>query len=128
MQAEQTDTAPMSDFCARFHRVSGMIGKRWAPSILRVLLVRPRRFNELLHSIPGISDRLLTERLRDLEESGLVLREVTHGRPVQVEYSLTEPGRDLGHVVVALREWTEKWMPSEGWPLPSAGLAATPQD
>jgi len=93
-----------------------MIGKRWAPSILRVLLVHPRRFNELLHSIPGISDRLLTERLRELEESGLVRRTVTHQRPVQVEYSLTAPGRDLGHVIVALRAWTDKWVPQEGWP------------
>lgn len=108
----------MSDYCARYHRAAEMIGRRWAPSILRALLVRPRRFNELLHAIPGLSDRLLTERLRELEEAGLVQRTVRPGRPVQVEYSLTEPGQDLGKVVAALREWTNRWMPPEGWPSP----------
>lgn len=107
---------PMPEYCARYHRASELIGRRWAPSVLRALLVRPHRFNELLHTIPGISDRLLTERLRDLEEAGLVRRHVSQGRPVVVEYSLTQPGTDLGHVVVALRDWTLRWMPADGWP------------
>ncbi|RYG42430.1 transcriptional regulator [bacterium] len=107
----------MPEYCSRYHRASEMVGRRWAPSILRALLVRPHRFNELLHTIPGVSDRLLTERLRDLEEAGLVLRHVSTGRPVYVEYSLTEAGADLGRVVGALRDWAIRWMPPEGWPV-----------
>jgi DNA-binding HxlR family transcriptional regulator len=90
-----------------------MIGRRWAASVLRALLVKPRRFNELLHTIPGLSDRLLTERLRDLEEAGLVKRSLAAGH---VEYCLTAAGRDLGQVVSALRSWVQEWMPAEGWP------------
>lgn len=118
LPAELAEEAPMPEFCARYHRAAEMLGRRWAPSVLRALLVRPHRFNELLHAIPGLSDRLLTERLRDLEQAGLVSRNVLAGRPVQVEYALTEPGRDLSQVIVALREWTNRWMPTEGWPQP----------
>ncbi len=107
---------PFSEYCSRYHRASEMLGRRWAPSILRALLVKPQRFNELLHIVQGVSDRLLTERLRDLEEAGLVHRHVSTGRPVVVEYSLTEAGQDLGQVVDALRNWVVKWMPTEGWP------------
>lgn len=110
------EEVPLTDYCSRYHRASELIGRRWAPSIIRALLVKPHRFNELLHTVKGVSDRLLTERLRELEEAGLVRRSVSTGRPVVVEYSLTAPGHDLGHVVTAMREWVVKWMPSEGWP------------
>jgi DNA-binding HxlR family transcriptional regulator len=92
-----------------------MIGRKWASSILRTLLIKPRRFNEILHAIPGLSDRLLTERLRDLEEAGLVRRTLAAGT-AHVEYDLTPAGQGLGHVVTALRSWVEEWMPPEGWP------------
>ena len=118
MSVQTEAEKPLTDFCSRYHRASEMLGRRWAPSIIRALLVKPQRFNELLHIVQGVSDRLLTERLRDLEEAGLVRRTVSTGRPVVVEYSLTEAGRDLGQVVTAMREWVVKWMPTEGWPTP----------
>jgi DNA-binding HxlR family transcriptional regulator len=106
----------MSEYCSRYQRSTELIGRRWASSVLRVLLLHPRRFNEILHAIPGLSDRLLSERLRDLEEAGLVTKTLASGQGAHVEYALTEPGRDLGQVVVALRGWVDKWMPQEGWP------------
>ncbi len=112
----EVDGPPLTDYCARYHRAAELIGRRWASSILRVLIVKPRRFNELLHAIPGLSDRLLTERLRDLEEAGLVQRSPTTSPGAFVEYRLTPAGTSLGQVVAALKSWVEEWMPAEGWP------------
>jgi DNA-binding HxlR family transcriptional regulator len=113
---EGVEEPPLTEYCSRYHRAAELIGRRWASSILRALLVRPRRFGELMHAIPGLSDRLLSERLRDLEEAGLVKRSVAAGHGAHVEYGLTAAGRDLGQVVNALRSWVQEWMPAEGWP------------
>lgn len=101
---------PLSAFCPRYHRAIELIGRRWMGAILRVLVGGPRRYNELLGAIPGISDRLLTERLRELESEGLAARQVQPGPPVQVWYALTEPGRDLEGAVRAVSTWAERWL------------------
>ncbi|MBW7884366.1 MAG: helix-turn-helix transcriptional regulator [Caldilineaceae bacterium] len=85
-------------------------------AILFVLMRGPHRFNELLAAIPGISDRLLTQRLRELEEQGLVVRHVVASSPVRVEYELTEAGRDLEEVVLAILNWGYKWLPAPDQP------------
>lgn len=77
---------------------------------MRVLLRGPRRFNELLAAIPGISDRLLTERLRELEAEDVVERRVLPGPPVRVEYELTVKGQELEGVIRALSTWAERWV------------------
>ena len=82
-----------------------LIGLRWAGSVLWRLLGGPRRFNDLLHGIEGISDRVLTERLRDLGEAGLVTREVDAGPPVRVSYGLTGRGESLRGVLEAVEAW-----------------------
>jgi DNA-binding HxlR family transcriptional regulator len=105
--------APMRPYCARYHRAIEILGRRWTGSILRVLLMGPHRFNEILTSIPGLSDRLLTERLRQLEEEALVVRQVSTDRPVQVAYQLTDRGHDLQKVVRAIKEWADRWMGDE---------------
>jgi DNA-binding HxlR family transcriptional regulator len=102
----------LSDFCPRYHHAVELIGRRWTGVILRMLLRGPRRFNELLAAIPGLSDRLLTDRLRELEAEGLVVRRVLPGPPVRVEYELTDPGQDLGESVRAISIWAEKWLPA----------------
>lgn len=79
---------------------------------MRVLIEGPRRFNELLVAVPGLSDRLLSERLRELESQGLVSRRVLTGPPIKVEYELTESGRDLEAAVKAIGTWAEKWIPA----------------
>src|SRR5690242_15669139 len=83
-----------SKVCARFHHAVELIGRRWSGAIISVMLREgPQCFNELLSSIPGLSDRLLTERLRELESEGLVRRTVIPGPPVRVSYDLTEAGK-----------------------------------
>jgi DNA-binding HxlR family transcriptional regulator len=93
-----------------------LIGRRWSGVIVRALLGGPRHFNALLALIPGLSDRLLTERLRELEGAGVVARRVLAGRPVRVAYELTAAGRALGPVVIALADWAEAWLPRDGGP------------
>ena len=96
--------------CPRFHRAVELIGRRWTGAIIRVLLSGPRRFNELLASIPGISDRLLTERLRELESEELITRTVEAGSPVKVVYKLTCAGAELKAPLDALGTWAERWL------------------
>lgn len=86
-----------------------MLGRRWTGVIIYMLLQKPHRFNELQSSVHGISDRLLTERLRELEENGLVERRVIPDSPVRVEYLLTEAGRDAHEIVAATYRWANKW-------------------
>lgn len=115
MPTKQSNTAtelPDTDgsLCPRFHRAVELIGRRWTGAIVRMLLGGPRRFNELLAAIPGISDRLLTERLRELEAEGLVTRQVEPESPVKVVYSVTCAGAELQAPMDALGRWAERWI------------------
>src|SRR6202140_2204641 len=101
---------PPGGFCPRFHRAVELIGRRWTGAIVRVLMGAPQRFNELLNTVPGLSDRLLSERLRELEGEGLVRREVDPGPPVCVTYHLTQSGSSLEPVIASLGSWAERWM------------------
>jgi DNA-binding HxlR family transcriptional regulator len=96
--------------CTRFHHAVELIGRRWSGAIISSMMKRPQCFNEFLTVVPGLSDRLLTERLRELESEGLVRRTVIAGPPVRVSYELTESGRDLEPVIEALTKWAEKWV------------------
>jgi DNA-binding HxlR family transcriptional regulator len=95
--------------CPDFHAAIELVGRRWAGAILWALSERPRYFAELGASVPGISDRLLSRRLRELEASGLVARKVQEGNPPRVSYSLTEKGRALEPVLAALQDWARSW-------------------
>jgi len=86
-----------------------LIGRRWLGAIVRVLVSGPARFNEILAAIPGLSDRLLTERLRELEHAGLVTRTVSPDRPVRVTYELTCQGQTLDTVMEEISTWAERW-------------------
>ena len=97
-------------FCPRFHQAVELIGKRWTGAILRLLFTGPHRFNEVLAGVPGLSDRLLSERLRELEAEELVVRHVFTGPPIRSEYELTERGRDLEPVIRDISTWAEKWI------------------
>ncbi len=98
-----------SSHCAPFHRAVELIGKRWTGAILRVLLQRPRRFSDFSEEIPDLSDRLLSERLKELEELGLVQREVRDTRPPQVSYRLTSKGMALRQTLGSLDQWAHRW-------------------
>jgi len=97
----------LSGFCPRFHHAVELIGRRWTGAIVRALCGGSLRFNELLSTIPGLSDRLLTERLRELEREHIVSRVVVPGPPVRVQYSLNERGIELEPIIRALGEWAE---------------------
>lgn len=97
------------EVCPHFHAAIELIGKRWTGAIVWALTERPMRFGELIKVVPGLSDRLLSQRLRELEEEGLVEREVQAGTPVRVTYSLTELGRELGPSIRELRIWAQRW-------------------
>jgi DNA-binding HxlR family transcriptional regulator len=101
------------DYSASFQRAIELIGKRWTGAVVRALLPQPARFNQLLTGIPGISDRVLTERLRELETEGIVERLVDPGPPVRVSYRLTAHGRALEPVMAALSQWAEGWTTSQ---------------
>jgi DNA-binding HxlR family transcriptional regulator len=97
-------------FCPRFHHAVELIGRRWSGAIINAMLPGPQCFNELMAIVPGLSDRLLTERLREFESEGLVERTVITGPPIRVSYKLTRSGKDLEPVIVALSKWAEKWI------------------
>ncbi len=98
------------EFCPYYHQAVELIGKRWTGAILRELLHGRHRFTELRSAIPGLSDRLLSERLKELEREGIVVREVFAEVPVRVEYRLTEKGLALERAVGAISEWAEEWL------------------
>lgn len=100
----------LTTFCPRYQHAVELLGRRWIGAIVRALMTDPRRFNELLATIPGLSDRLLTERLRELEREGLVRRRVAELRPVRVSYELTESGRSLDPVIRTIADWAERWV------------------
>jgi len=95
--------------CPHFHHAIELIGKRWTGAIVCALTERPMRYAELGKAVPGLSDRLLSQRLRELEEEGLVERQVEAGTPVRVIYSLTEAGQQLDPVLSELKSWARRW-------------------
>lgn len=95
--------------CPHFHHAIELIGKRWTGAIVVALMDGPMRYAELGKAVPGLSDRLLSQRLRELEDEGLVERQVEAGAPVRVTYSLTEAGRQLDPVLSELKSWARRW-------------------
>ena len=95
--------------CAKFHKAVELIGRRWSGAVIQLLLRGPARFAELRDAIPDISDRMLSERLRELEEEGIVARTVIPETPVRVEYALTAKGKALEPALGAIGKWAEKW-------------------
>src|SRR4029077_13089398 len=98
------------DYSADFQRAIELIGKRWTGAGVRALIPAPARFNQLLAGIPGISDRVLTERLRELETEGIVERLVDPARPVRGSYRVTSRGRAWEPVLASVSEWAESWL------------------
>jgi DNA-binding HxlR family transcriptional regulator len=107
---EVTDEHQPGSVCAVFHRAGELIGRRWTGAIISILLSGPHRFHAVTVAIPGISERLLAQRLRELEAEGLVSRRILPGPPVGVEYALTEKGADLEAAISALGTWGHRWI------------------
>ncbi len=98
--------------CPYYHEAIELIGKRWTGVIVQVLIgsERPLRFSQIATSVPELSDRLLSERMKELEARGLIRRTVREGPPVRVEYQLTEMGEDLRQAVAAMQTWARRWL------------------
>ena len=103
----------LAAYCPAYTRAIEIIGKRWTGAILRSMLAGTSRFSEMLAQVPGLSDRLLSERLKELEAEGIVERRVTPSTPVRIEYVLTEKGQGLGAVVHSVAEWASAWAEEE---------------
>jgi DNA-binding HxlR family transcriptional regulator len=107
------DRSPVTDrpaCCSLYHRAVELIGKRWTGAILLVLMEGPLRFTEVKALVPDLSDRLLSERMKELEAKGMVERRVIDGTPVRVEYALTDKGRALEPAVRSLKAWARNWL------------------
>lgn len=102
------------ELCTRFHRASELIGRRWTGAIIFVLLKARCRFATLRAAIPDITDRMLSERLQELEEEAIVERTVWPDTPVRVEYALTKKGRELATAIDAITDWAERWIDAPG--------------
>jgi len=87
-----------------------LLGKRWSGVILGLLLQGPARFAVLARTIPGISERMLSDRLNELAKAGLIDRTVLDGPPLGVLYQLTESGRAIGPGLLRLGDWAERYM------------------
>ena len=107
---ETTSTTQAYQMCPRYEHAIQLLGKRWTGLILDSLLDGSRRFCELTATVEGLSDRVLSDRLRELESEGIVERIVYPHIPVRVEYRLTEKGRDLRPVVQSIHEWAQEWV------------------
>lgn len=106
----------LAPFCPAYTQAIEIVGRRWTGAIIRSMLSGATRFSEILAAVPGLSDRLLSERLKELENEGIVERKVTPSTPVRIEYSLTDKGRDLAAVVRAVADWATTWA-KDGDPL-----------
>lgn len=96
-------------FCPLFHHAIELIGRRWTGAILRALSCGTDRFSTLTETIPGLSDRMLSERLKELEMEGIVVRTVIPETPVRITYHLTAKGEALGSVMDAISQWAYAW-------------------
>lgn len=95
-------------------RVFQLLGKRWTGLVVAVLLPGPVHFADLRRAIPGISERMLADRLAELTAAGLVVREVDEGPPLRVSYRLTESGAALGPSLRELSTWADEHLAEEG--------------
>jgi len=110
-------TVPRADesqreVCARFHQAIELIGRRWTGAILQLLLQGPARFSVIKSALPEMTDRILAERLRELQAAGLLSRSAYPSVPVRVEYALTEKARDLSPTLEGLADWAHRWLPA----------------
>ncbi|WP_040205968.1 winged helix-turn-helix transcriptional regulator [Neobacillus jeddahensis] len=101
-----------SVICPRFEKAMGMMSQRWTGLVIYQLLTGPKRFCTLETSM-GISGRVLSERLKDLETHGIVKRDVYPETPVRIEYSLTEKGQALKPIIKEIEKWSQAWLPVE---------------
>jgi DNA-binding HxlR family transcriptional regulator len=107
--AEETRAAPAC--CPFYHRAVELVGRRWTGAILEILIQGGAlRFSQIASAVADLSDRMLSDRLKELEAYGLVKRTVYPGPPVRVEYALTRKGEELAPALDELKRWARAWL------------------
>lgn len=96
--------------CVKVDRFYQIIGKKWSGPIIHTLLDKPKRFSEIHNYIPDLSKRMLNERMKELEQSGIIVRNVISERPIRIEYSLTRKGHELAEALNQMESWANKWL------------------
>lgn len=96
--------------CPKFEVAFEILGKRWSGLIIRTLLMGQHRFSKIAEMIPQMSDRMLAERLKELEHEGIVYREVHPETPVRIEYGLTQKGLELEAIMDQVQQWANHWI------------------
>lgn len=97
--------------CARYQRTAELVGRRWSAAIIRVTVTGAVRFSDIREAVPGLSARLLTQRLRELEAAGILERRALSAS--RVAYGLTSKGQALAEVLLELEHWAEDWAENE---------------
>ncbi|OLB33748.1 MAG: helix-turn-helix transcriptional regulator [Chloroflexi bacterium] len=108
-----TKTNHIDETVCPIARTAEIIGGKWTLLIIRDLASGVKRFNQLERSLHGISPKTLSERLRSLEEEGIIIRQTFAEVPPRVEYSLTTKGRDLSIVIESMRSYGKRWLCNE---------------
>ena len=96
--------------CPLYHEAVELVGRRWTGAILSVLMDGPLRFSEIASAIPELSDRLLSERMKELEARGMVARTVIPGPPLRVRYELSMMGSELEPALIEIQHWARRWL------------------
>lgn len=110
MSHQRLDPDDIRPYCPYYAAAMDTLSRRWAATVLRALLGGATRFSDIAAAVPGMTDKLLSQRLKDLEADGLVERSVQATAPVRVEYRLTEKGAALGKVLLDLNQWALDWI------------------
>jgi DNA-binding HxlR family transcriptional regulator len=108
--ASHANAARVGSCCPLYHEAVELVGRRWTGAILRVLMDGPLRFSEVAQAVPELSDRLLSERMKELEARGIVERNVISGPPLRVEYHLSQMGHELEPALSELQRWAKRWL------------------
>lgn len=95
--------------CPKFESAFELLGKRWTGLIIRVLLSGPKRFKDISDLIPSMSDRMLSERFKEMEAACILIRHVYPETPVRIEYELTEKGKGLEKAMEELQKWADRY-------------------
>ena len=97
-------------FCPRFHHAVELIGRRWTGVVVRAMFGGATRYSDIRAAVPDLSDKMLAERLKELEAEGVVTRTVVPSTPVRVEYRLTDKGRALDAALGGIAAWAAEWV------------------
>jgi DNA-binding HxlR family transcriptional regulator len=109
-RGRRATAVPAPELCGRFHKASELIGRRWTGAIIFLMLRTRCRYGTLREAIPDITDRMLSQRLQELEREAILERLVIPDTPVRVEYALTRKGKALGKAIAAITDWAHTWI------------------